>query len=112
MHLKTDNVVALFRAGFPVAEAEIIETLLMIATGDEISIEDVESTTKTLDELDVEFGVAPTMSLQGMAYPLWRWTFPLNQVELRMYVVDTGRYRAYYYQPQSRIRHSPVKTVT
>lgn len=102
MEAKPSNVVQLFRHGFPVADAEIIETLLMIVTGDEIGIEDVDSTSRTLEELAEDFGQAPTMSLQGMAFPLWRWEFPLKASDLRLYVVDTGRYRAFYYQPRAR----------
>lgn len=100
MRENTQNVVPLFQSGFPRHDVDMIETLLLVAVGDEISIDCVERTSMSLGEMRQEFLAAPTMELKGFAMPLYRWRFELNTRHIDLYVIDAGSYRAFYYKPR------------
>jgi hypothetical protein len=110
MSANLDNVVPLFRHGFPVRDVEIIETLLLLATGgDEVVIEDVSITSMTVQQLAERFGAGPDMELLGLAMPVLRWRFPLESRAVELFVVDAGGYRAFYYRPVSKFVALPAE---
>lgn len=110
MSAKPDNVVQLFRHGFPARDVEMIETLLLLVTGgDEVPIDDVAMTPMTLSDLVERFGVGPDMELKGLAMPVSRWQFPLETRALELFVVDAGGYRAFYYRPDADFSALPMQ---
>ena len=90
------NVLPFRRAKLPPADAEIVETILMLHFGKEILIADVELSSRSLDEIAKDMG-EPDAQLRGFLFPSMRWTDPTSRGRaLWTVVIDTGSHRAFY----------------
>ena len=99
-----DNVLPFERGGVPPGEAEIVETIMMIAFGEPVGFEEIEFSSRPMTAIAQKLG-EPELTLRGYRYPAARWVDQMpSGLRLWTVVVDTGMRRAFHSRPAPALK--------
>lgn len=106
MDANRNNVVPLHRNGIPPEDADAIEIIVRVHSGEEVAIEQMEMTEEPLDSIcrrmTAEPGVLVSES-HGWRFPVMQWRYRgTSGKQLVLTVVDQGRHRVFRHRAERR----------